>query len=337
MAKNRIGYVKGSAKESDQRSSLNTQQRKEAFESPKSIILGRNDLDGLYDAARMLETTLGGKKARPLTPNDLVAFKKNIETAQTRFKGGISAQQVIDLSLQIARDRAKKQITMVIPSMGTNKRIRFITNAWKESKDTQHFVNVEFMGFNPAMQSNMEPRKAVNWLRKQPLKFECDCGNFTFWYRYIASIGDFNAGRKETGFPKIRNPNLDGVACKHALRVMSEIQRGGVVQSFLQKLIVKARANDSGNAQVRLSQKEADNATKGQARRTVGNAVSTSEQKRQERIRQQIAKGRTTLPKHKRKKRNSRPTHSSIDREAALKLVAAEAGMSVAQLLKKIG
>ena len=222
-----LGNLKGSVSESKRRAADNKIQRKDEAASPQSIILGRNDLDGSYDAARLLFTTLGGK-LRPITKADLATFKANVKTAQTRFKGGISAKQVIDLSIQKARDKATTEIHMVIPSSGGNNLVRFITNASDKSKDVRHFVNVEFLGFNPAMQSNMEPRKAVNWLRKQPLKFECDCGSFTFWYRYIATIGNYNAGRKETGFPKIRNPKLDGVACKHALRVMSEIERGGV-------------------------------------------------------------------------------------------------------------
>ncbi|MFK5950337.1 MAG: hypothetical protein QM500_16385 [Methylococcales bacterium] len=300
-----FGKIAGSAKEANQRNADNRQQRKEAGLSTNSIILGRNDLDGSYDANRLLRTTLGGVD-RDITPSDLVAFKRNVATAQEKFKGGITAQQVINLSINDARDRASKQITMVVPSIGTNKMVRFITNASKESKKTRHFVNVQFTSFNAAMQSNMEPRKAVNWIRKQPLKFECDCENFTFWYRYIASIGDFNAGRKETGFPKIRNPQVRGVACKHALRVMSEIERGGVVQTFLQKLLVKARADDFGNAQVRTSEKEADRAAKGQKRRTTGNILKTSLQKRAERSRKNAAKASKSATKPKINKRNSR-------------------------------
>lgn len=279
MSKSTVGKIYGSVKESNQRAKDNTAQRKQAGESPESIILSRNDLDGHYDASRMIQTTLGGVR-RNITNEDLAAFKANIKTAQTRFKGGITAKQVIDFSTQATRDRSSKQIHMVVPSRGTNRLIRFITNAGPDSKDSRHFVNVEFMGLNPAAVSEMIPRKAVNWLRKQPIKFECDCGAFTFWYRYIASIGNYNTGRNETGFPKVRNPNLEGVACKHALRVMSEIERGGVVQMFLQKLIIEMRASDTGTAQVKLTQEEADRATKGQSRRTTGNIISTTEQKK---------------------------------------------------------
>ena len=163
-----FGQLSGSVAESKQRAAENKLQRKEAAESPNSIIIGRNDLDGQYDSSRMLETTLGGK-SRPITPADLVAFKRNVATAQEKFKGGISAQQVIDLSIKDARDRASSQINMVVPSLGGNNLVRFITNASKDSKKTRHFVNVQFMSFDAGMQSSMEPRQAVNWIRKQPL------------------------------------------------------------------------------------------------------------------------------------------------------------------------
>ncbi|EPA1084307.1 phage tail protein, partial [Escherichia coli] len=55
--------------------------------------------------------------------------------------------------------------------------------------------------------------------------FDCDCGRHQYWYRYIATAGNFAlAPPKEYAFPKIRNPNLKGIACKHVIHAMTRLQ-----------------------------------------------------------------------------------------------------------------
>ena len=63
----------------------------------------------------------------------------------------------------------------------------------------------------------------MNLLNYGKLKFECDCGRHDYWYRYIATIGKYNYGIDESRYPSTRNPNVTGVACKHALRVMKHV------------------------------------------------------------------------------------------------------------------
>lgn len=232
------------------------EQRKAAAESPKSIILHTKDLQGEYDPGRLLYTTIGGV-ARPITSDDLAAFRHNVRIAQAKFKGGIKARQVLDMSLQVDRDRAQKEIRMAVPVSAKNGLVRFSTNAGPDSKVSRHHVNVQFLSFGAAASSGRDTaQKMANWMRKQPLKFDCDCGRHKFWFRYISTIGDFNAGRAETGFPKVRNPGLHGVACKHVLRVMAEVESSGTVLGFLTRLIDKAQASDDAKAQHTAKVKE---------------------------------------------------------------------------------
>ena len=72
-------------------------------------------------------------------------------------------------------------------------------------------------------------------MRKGGRKFDCSCDRHRYFLRYVATIGGFNAGRDETGFPKIRNPGLKGVACKHVLRVMAELESSNSVLRFLER------------------------------------------------------------------------------------------------------
>ena len=231
-------------------------QRKAAAEGPASIILNVKDVQGEYDSGRVLFTTLGGIP-RLMTHEDLATFRRNIKTVQGKFKGGIKARQVLDLSLDIDRKRAQTEIRMAVPVSATNGMVRFVTNAGPDSKDHRHHVNVQFLSFGAAASGGRDtPAKMANWVRKQALKFDCDCGRHRYFLRYISTIGDFNSGRAETGFPKQKNPGLHGVACKHVLRVMAEVEASGAVLGFLTKLIDKARSADDAKAKHTATVKE---------------------------------------------------------------------------------
>jgi hypothetical protein len=143
-----------------------------------------------------------------------------------------------------------------------------MTNASKESKDDRHHVTVEFMGYPVAVSGpEKSAAKAALLMRRQNVRFDCDCGRHTYWYRYLATIGNYNAGRAESGYPKIRNPNLAGMACKHVLRVMTEIEAGAYVASFLTRAVEKGRASDDASGNIRARQKQNDQQAEKQAAR----------------------------------------------------------------------
>lgn len=252
-----LGKLSGSVGESKELAALEKAQRAVARN-----ILNPNEVTGSYDAGRVLLTTIGGQ-ARPITAEDLAVFRQNIQTVQRRLKGGIRARQVLDMSLQIDRERAQREIRMAVAASAANGKVRFVTNAGPNSDVPRHHVTVEFLSYGAAASAGAKSTKqAAGWMRKQPLKFDCDCGRHRYWYRYISTIGGFNAGRPETGFPKIRNPRLVGVACKHVLRVMAEVESSGAVLQFLTKLLDRARQSDDNKAVLRQAQKEAEEAAK---------------------------------------------------------------------------
>lgn len=253
-------------------------------------ILSPSEMRGDYDAARLLTTTLGmtGGKQRELTPDDLAAFRQNARALGQRFKGGITARQVIDMSLTIDRKRAREEITQAVPAAARGVKdssrkvdrleVRFITNASKKYGASRHHVMVEFLGYSAAVASGaLSASKAAALMRKQGVRFDCDCGRHQFWFRYVATVGNYNAGRAENGFPKIRNPGLTGVACKHVLRVMAEIEGAGMVQGFLARAIEKGRANEDGSGAIRTSQKEADKQAAKQATRPTARGANSGD------------------------------------------------------------
>lgn len=209
-----------------------------------TTILDPLDVAGEYDAARLLMTTLGGKP-RAITLDDLRQFAHNARKLGKRFKGGITAKGVIEASLQVDRDRANREIRTAVVTRAQAGLLHFITNAGPDSDVVRHHVHVEFPAFKAFAASPQDPKKLAKPMLDGPLRFECDCGRHRYWYRYIATKGGFNAGRPEVGYPKIRNPKLVGVACKHALRVMLAVLNDANVRAQVAKMIGAAQKNDT--------------------------------------------------------------------------------------------
>ncbi|MGL5948120.1 MAG: hypothetical protein ACRCYV_03540 [Aeromonas sp.] len=300
-----IGRLTGSAAELKALARSDAARRQQA----KPRILNVKDLQGDYDAGRLLTTTLGGQ-TRAVAADDLAAFRQNARALGRRFTGGITARQVIDMSLTIDRKRAREEISVAVPASARTVRhsggsmdaldVRFVTNASRKYAATRHHVTVQFLAFSTAVNSGaLSPAKAALQLKKAGVRFDCDCGRHTFWYRYIASVGNYNAGRAENGYPKVRNPNLAGVACKHVLRVMAEIEGSGVVSAFLTKAITKARDSDAGRSNVRTSDKQAEKLAQKQAARPKASGANTGDrdyERARQALRQQ-SRRTTTAPR----------------------------------------
>lgn len=222
-------------------------------------ILQPEDIQGDYDVNRMLNTTLGGKK-RTMTTQDLIAFKRNIATAKTRYVGGITPQQVINLALDADIDRSRQQIKTAVLSRRTAKGECFIvTNASAESEHRHHTVHLKFYQFTDAIVSaGKTPDLVKHFMSNGKIGFDCTCERHRYWFRYITTIGGFNAGRPETGFPKIRNPNLMGVACKHVILVMHRIQQPAMRVAFEQWLKGARASQDTQTVQATAAEMKAE-------------------------------------------------------------------------------
>lgn len=217
--------------------------QREALQAAKNL-LKPGEIAGDYDAARMLGTTLGGR-LRAITAEDLRTFAASVRSLGKKFTGGITAKQVIDLSAAIDRERANEQIRTAVPVAHMDGVVHFVTNAGPESDVTRHHVYVEFLNFSAVVASPAPLKDLAKELAQGRIRWRCDCGRFTYWYGYIATVGQFIYGDKQVNFPKIRNPHLTGVACKHGLRVMQQLA-SPMVRLRLEKLIEDGRKDRPG-------------------------------------------------------------------------------------------
>lgn len=182
-------------------------------------------------ANELLEFTLGDTKRnrelkKTLDAATLNAYLANVKAASNKFLGGITPQEVINHSRIEDIKRANTQIFLASVFKRRGNVIHFVTNAGIGSKDTHHYVTVQLLDYPQLLLGRtkaptvLDVRKAVT---EGKIRFDCDCGRHRYWYRYIATIGKYNYGIDESRYPSTRNPNVTGVACKHALRVMKHV------------------------------------------------------------------------------------------------------------------
>lgn len=199
-----------------------------------------------------------GQFIQALTLEDLQQIQRTAAQIGKKYKGGITPQQVINRSLPIDRKRSNNEIKFSIMSHRRGNVFKFTTDASQKNDATKHYVTVEFTAFYQAVSSPLKMDKIVKGLTNSYVKFDCDCGRHTFWYRYLATAGKFayigGDSRAEHAFPKIRNPRLSGVACKHVLRTMQTIIGDSRFHNQLAKAIEMER---KGKNKERISEKDA--------------------------------------------------------------------------------
>lgn len=255
----------GLATNSGRHASSHNKYRNQAIESIRNgERLTSKDLEKLVSQSRkkagigvseLLEFTLG-KTARnekiieTLDATVLNTYLANVKKAASQFTGGITPQQVINLSRATDIKRANEQIFLASLFKREGNVFYFLTNAGPNSKAQNHKVVVQLLNYPDLLLGTTKapPIKRVSDILKDgKIKFDCDCGRHRYWYRYIATVGKYNFGIDENRYPSTRNPDLTGLGCKHVLRVMNHVMSGMMVQKVRSEAIkdIAKAANNS--------------------------------------------------------------------------------------------
>lgn len=203
--------------------------------------------------------------AAQLTRQDLQRFQRKVQDLQdltaNKIVGGITPSAIISRSRAIDIRRAEQEIhTVQAVKFDKNGVMTFRTNASKKHGATHHVVQVQFLNFQAALNAGKLTNAFLDEYLKSAVKFDCDCGRHRYWYRYVATVGGFAHGKPETAFPKVRNPELTGLACKHVVRVMHTLARNPAKLRQAAKLhITRFRQNPNQVAKT-LTKKQADKA-----------------------------------------------------------------------------
>lgn len=210
----------------------------------KTLLRPTDILEGKVDAGKLWKyMTSKGGVIRPLTMEDLLEFERTASRLSKRYEKGIKAKDVIDLSLGADLKRARQEIHTGIPITTKAGELRFMTNAGPKSDVQRHYVTVRLLNFEAAVVASAPANKIVNQVINGNIAISCDCGRWRYWYAYMATKGSYNANpnHREGAYPKIRNPNLHGLGCKHILRVMTNLTQSAAIKQYIVKLIESER------------------------------------------------------------------------------------------------
>lgn len=170
------------------------------------------------------------------TEDDLKQFDKERKKHQKKYDrttAGITYAQIIGFSRDIDIKRANNQVDdgrgITMASFSAMKRNVAIVRvkASSVSKHEEHRVEIRFEEWDDYLQDppGDDYVKAMKAVTKGRISFDCSCGRHQYWYRYQATIGNYAVTPPaEFSFPKIRNRELKGIACKHVLLAVEKCQ-----------------------------------------------------------------------------------------------------------------
>ncbi|WP_396295123.1 phage tail protein [Enterobacter kobei] len=166
-----------------------------------------------------------------------IESRKAHRTAFSSDVPGITWAQMGAQSKKIDIDRASNRVadgTGIKKAMliGIQHNLALINVTASDASEHQnHRVRIRFETWDEAVEEAADEKTDINKITRKlcadRVSIDCDCGRHQYWYRYMATAGNYCvAPPKEYAYPKIRNPDLTGVACKHVLHAMNRFQSG---------------------------------------------------------------------------------------------------------------
>jgi len=105
-----------------------------------------------------------------------------------------------------------------------------------KSGQLYHRTRIQLTQMEEALRTPLDDRgsylPAVKKAVEGPVKIDCTCGRFLYWYSYKATVGGYGIV-PQRGFPKIRNRSLSSVACKHLIVTMNFVLKSKLFHNTL--------------------------------------------------------------------------------------------------------
>lgn len=172
---------------------------------------------------------------------ELELFIRAVEKTENKFNNlvqGVPYAALLRASRPIDKERAKKVRNATLFQRRGN---IFFFRVTGNSRPFYQ-VQIRLEEWSNAILAREPALASIRKMLAGRISFECPCGRHQYWYRYMASIGNYGLKPIETGFPKIRNKTLGGCCCKHVLKVLAELKTSRV-QFLLAKALEKERAS----------------------------------------------------------------------------------------------
>jgi hypothetical protein len=195
-------------------------------------LMRNKDLDTLVDE-------LGKKKGGTyFTPEDMKRFVETRKAHRGNTNSDIAGITYSQLVAQSTKTRIRRANNNVGDGSGISSamfiRVRhnvadIQVRASEASHKNHHLVRVRFEEWDRYVESVGDEKSSLATIAKKlaagRCSFDCSCEDHQYRYRYMATAGNYALKPPaEYAFPKIENPNLEGMACKHVIHTMTRFQ-----------------------------------------------------------------------------------------------------------------
>lgn len=311
----------------------NLQQEKQAHRREATNTLKPNQIRRALRAGEIppnMAVLAGAQEnGTPFSIEDLRRFDKARQqtTKQYGANRGSPIDQLVSASRAIDIQRANVEIRSARLYKSRGAMFTFIVTASGKNKEDFYQVRVRLENWLQHMTSSRTHKAAVEKAVDGNVSFDCGCGRHQYWYRYVATVGNFAVAPYEKDFPKIRNPRLTGCCCKHVLKVFNTI-KSPTVQAYLAKEMEKqaSTAGFAGDTRTQFANKEDHQRLKAarpgdinqeeamkayqkylKASKTLGRQLNTKEtQKELAKLRSQLKQAENELKQQQRKAAESK-------------------------------
>lgn len=216
-------------------SKIRNSQRKNRANARRTLtpaLLRNKDAETLVDA-------LGKKKGgKFFTAEDMKNFMSNRQAHRQRTSSdiaGITYAQLVAHSLKIRVQRANNKVddgSGIKNAMFLRIRHNVLdvqVRASEASHKDHHLVRVRFEEWDRYVDDVGDEKTSLDALTRRlaasRVSFDCSCEDHQYRYRYMATAGNYALKPPaEYAFPKVENPHLEGLACKHVIHSMTRLQ-----------------------------------------------------------------------------------------------------------------
>lgn len=237
------------------------ENRRKAKHTLTPALLNRSKKLSVDDLVRLGKKSTGEN----FTYDDLKRFERLRKKYKKRrgklvgitFKELVAKSRTIDVKRANNQSNDNRGITRASLIALRKGNIAFIrVKASKKSKHQEHLVKIRFDEWedclHEAKPNDENYLRAVKAACLGRVSIDCDCGRHQYWYRYMATIGNYQLKPpSELSFPKLKNPELIGVTCKHVIKAMVMLQSPAWQRPLAAQMKLQARTIGFGDDDIR--------------------------------------------------------------------------------------
>ncbi len=185
----------------------------------KGNLFSLQDIQGFGDARKKVQKTFKPKQGAPIVQLLAASLHEDVQ---------LSNQQIRNPNLFAINGGV---LHFNVPSSGAT-----------PGAPPYYGVRIRLDEWNDQLINTTDYKESVRAALRGHVSIDCTCGRYQYWFRYVATAAKVALTPFEKDFPKIRNPKLLGMCCKHQLKTLKTLLSPTVAKFLENKMSKQATA-----------------------------------------------------------------------------------------------